>query len=179
MPTWLRSAAACYGPSPPNALTARVERCVSLIVIAIGGHLLLQHSYFGRALRAIGSNERAAEVAGFSVAGMKTVAFIVTGVLAGTAAIFLTGMLSTANGIMATGLELSAITIVVVGGTSLRGGQASMLGTFVAALFVGLMANAMNLMRIDSYWQYFATGLILIAALLLGKLRTASRIRGE
>lgn len=152
---------------------------IALVLFAIGGHLLLQHTYFGRSLRAVGSNERAATVAGFSADGIKIAAFVITGLLTAIAAVFLTGMLSSANGVMANGLELSAITIAVVGGTALRGGRATMLGTFVAAVFVGLVNNALNLMRVDGYWQYIATGLVLIAALLLGRLRTESRIRGE
>lgn len=152
---------------------------IVLVVLAVAAHLLLSRTYFGRAVRAVGSNERAATSAGFSVDDVKIAAFVLTGALTGVAAVFLTGLLSSANGIMASGLELSAITIAVVGGTALRGGQATMAGTFLAACFVGLVNNALNLTRVDAYWQYIATGAVLVIALLLGRLKNDSRIRGE
>jgi len=77
----------------------------------------------------------------------------------------LTGELSSANAIMATGYELSAIAIVVVGGTSLKGGSGTVSGSFTGALFFSVINNALNIFGVGAYWQYVISGVLLITAI--------------
>lgn len=146
---------------------------VFLVFVAVAAlsHLLLHRTHFGRALRAAGSNEAATRMAGVNVERVRQLAFVITGLLSGVAAVFLAGLLSSANGTIATGIELNAIAIAVVGGTALRGGSGSLLGTFTAALLIGIVNNALNLLRVEPYWQYVAVGLVLVVALVFGNLR--------
>lgn len=146
--------------------------------VAVLSHLLLHRTYFGRQLRAIGSSEVAAGMAGIGVARVKVIAFALTGLFTAIAAVGLSGLLSTANATMATGLELNAIAIAVVGGTALRGGQGTLLGTFTGALIFSILNNALNLFHVDPYWQYLAVGLVLVAAIALGAARRTGAVRG-
>jgi ribose/xylose/arabinose/galactoside ABC-type transport system permease subunit len=134
-------------------------------------HVVLSRTTYGRFIRAAGSNEIAAQVGGIRVDRVRIVAFAILGVCVGLAAVILTAYLSSANAIMAQGYELRVIAAAVVGGTSLRGGSYTLLGTFTGALFFTVISNAMNMYNVGAYWQYVAVGLIIIIALGLDALR--------
>jgi ribose transport system permease protein len=141
---------------------------IILIVLAAVAYFVLYWTHFGRAIRAIGSNERAARLAGIPVNLVKVAAFVIGGLLFAVAGVFLSGELSSASGPMAAGFELNAIAAVVVGGTSLRGGQATMFGTVIGAMLFSMLSNALNLLNVSSYWQYVLTGAVLAVAVALG-----------
>lgn len=149
-------------------------------LLACATWLLLRRSYPGRAARAMGSNERAAVLAGVPVNRTKVLMFVFAGTCAALAGVFIAGRLSSAEGNMATGIEMSVIAAVVVGGTSLRGGRATMVGTVVGALLFAVLANALNLFGVASYWQYVVTGTVLITAIALGSRKSSDlEVRGE
>jgi ribose/xylose/arabinose/galactoside ABC-type transport system permease subunit len=135
----------------------------------IGVYLLcafvLHRTSYGRFIRAVGSNEIASVVAGIAVDRVRIVAFMLVGLCTALAGVFLTAYLSSAQAIMATGYELRIIAVAVVGGTSLNGGQGTLLGSFTGALFFTVISNALNLFGVGAYWQYVAVGVIIIAAL--------------
>ncbi len=134
-------------------------------------HVVLSRTTYGRFIRASGSNETAAQVSGIRVDRVRIFAFAILGVCVGLAAVVLTGYLSSANAIMAQGYELRVIAAAVVGGTSLRGGSYTLLGTFTGALFFTVISNALNMYNVGAYWQYVAVGLIIVIALGLDALR--------
>ena len=142
-----------------------------MIVTYLVLHVVLSRTTYGRFIRASGSNETAAQVSGIRVDRVRIFAFAILGVCVGLAAVVLTGYLSSANAIMAQGYELRVIAAAVVGGTSLRGGSYTLLGTFTGALFFTVISNAMNMYNVGAYWQYVAVGLIIIIALGLDALR--------
>ncbi len=142
-----------------------------MVVVYALTYLVLRLTKYGRYMRAVGSNEAAARAAGLPSDRVRIAAFIAVGVCTATAAVLLTAMLSSANAVMATGFELSVISVVVVGGTSLKGGQGTLLGSFTGAIFFAVIANALNMFGVDAYWQYIAVGLILIIALAIDALR--------
>ena len=86
--------------------------------------------------------------------------------LAGTAGILTTARFGTSSVTIGTGVELRVITATIIGGASLNGGEGSVFGAFLGALFMGVLANALNLLGVDVYWQNLITGLILIIAVL-------------
>jgi len=150
-----------------------------LLVLAVLTYLLLNRTYFGRTLRAFGSNERAARLAGMPVARTKVLVFVVAGVCFALAGVFMGGRLASAEGTMAIGFEMDVIAAVVVGGTALRGGRGTVFGTLVGALLFAVLANALNLLGIASYWQYVLTGTVLVAAIAIGaRRRSAAEVRG-
>jgi ribose transport system permease protein len=134
-------------------------------------HVVLTRTTYGRNIRAVGSNELAGRAGGLRVDRVRIVAFALLGLCVGVAAVLLTAYLSSANGIMAQGYELRVIAAAVVGGTSLKGGSGTLLGTFTGALFFTLISNALNMYNIGAYWQYVAVGLIIVIALGLDAMR--------
>ena len=132
---------------------------------------LLRYTRLGRYTYATGSNEKAARLAGVNTDRIKTAAYIFSGLTAALAAIMLTSRLNAAETTAGAGYELSVIAAVVIGGTSLMGGRGSVWGTLLGALLIGTINNAMNLLLISSYWQLIVRGAIIVAAVLLDRLR--------
>lgn len=153
---------------------------LTLAVVAALTWVVLFRSEFGRQLRAIGSNERAAQLAGVGVNATRIAAFAIAGGLFALAGAFLAGRLSSAEGNMSIGVEMGVIAAVVVGGTSLRGGRGTVLGVILGAILFAWLANALNMLGVASYWQYVVTGSVLAAAVALGvRSSRQAAIRGE
>jgi D-xylose transport system permease protein len=148
---------------------------IAAIATALGAVLLAQ-SRLGRYAVAIGGNAEAARLSGVPVERVTIAIYLLTGVLTAVA-----GMVAAArtNGVTPgnAGLtrELHVISAVVIGGTSLNGGRATMIGTVIGALVFGTLSNGMNLMNINSNWQLIFTGMILLGASLLDSLSTKKR----
>ncbi len=144
----------------------------SLIFIAIlvVAALALRYTPFGRAVYAIGSNEEAARLSGIAVGRVKTLVYIISGATAGIGAIMYCSQFASAPPIAGEGYELDAIAAVVVGGTSLFGGQGGVIGTFFGALIIGILSNILNLMGVSPFAQPLAKGaLIILAVLIVGR----------
>jgi ribose transport system permease protein len=142
-----------------------------MIVIYLACYGILRYTTYGRFIRAVGSNPIAAKAAGLPVDRVRIFAFAMVGLCTALAGVLLTSMLSSANAIMATGFELQVIAVVVVGGTSLAGGQGTLFGSITGAVFFAVINNALNMFGVAAYWQYVAVGLILVTALGIGALR--------
>jgi len=152
---------------------------IVFIAVAILTYALLYKTYFGRTVRAFGSNERAAVLAGLPVKRTKVLAFVFAGICFALAGVFMSGRLASAEGNMAIGFEMNVIAAVVVGGTALRGGRGTAFGTFVGAILFAVLNNALNLLGVASYWQYVLTGTVLVAAIAIGARRASSaEVRG-
>jgi ribose transport system permease protein len=143
-----------------------------IILLLVSGmcYFILRRLHIGRWIRAAGSNLRAAHVAGVDLQWIYLVLFTLTGALTGLAGIILSGYLASAIATQAPNYNLAVISAVVVGGTSLRGGEGSLVGTLLAAWLFAMVNNGLILYGVDSYWQYLATGVVLVAALTLGVL---------
>jgi ribose transport system permease protein len=136
-----------------------------MIVAYLVAYAILRFLTFGRYLRAIGSNERAAKVAGLPVDRVRVFAFALVGLFTALAGVILSATLSSANATMAIGYELTVIAVVVIGGTRLSGGSGTLAGSFTGALLFALISNGLNMFGVGAYWQYVAVGLVLITAL--------------
>ncbi|MCR9138762.1 MAG: ABC transporter permease [Alphaproteobacteria bacterium] len=130
----------------------------------IGGYFILTRTYFGRYTIAIGSNPEASEMSGVSVDRHRIHAYVLMGAMAGLAGIMLTGKLNAVQATSAPYFNLHVIAAVVVGGTSLFGGRASMLGSFAGVLLLSMMINALVTLRIEFFWQSVASGVVIIAS---------------
>ncbi|HEX3775020.1 MAG TPA: hypothetical protein VHV51_11185 [Polyangiaceae bacterium] len=144
------------------------------VLVSLGG-LMLRASRVGRYAFAIGGNQEAARLSGIPVTRVKVIVYLMTAVLTAVAA-----MISAArtNGVTPGNMglirELHVITAVVIGGTSLSGGRATMLGTLLGALIFGTLSNGMNLLNVNSNWQLILTGAILLGASTLDSLAIRS-----
>ncbi len=125
---------------------------------------------FGRHVFAIGSNERAARLSGINVERVKTMVYVLSGLLVGVAAVIniaRIGSMDYANA--GSGYEMDAIAAVVVGGTSMSGGRGSIIGTVLGMLIIAVMNNLLNLIGVPPFLREAFKGLIVIVAVLLQK----------
>jgi ribose transport system permease protein len=136
---------------------------------------LLKHTRFGRYALAIGSNEEGARLSGIKVDSYKIAHYLVLGVLAAAAGVVLTGRLGAAQATMAVGLEFQAIAAVVVGGTSLFGGEAKLGGSVGGAILVGVLRNGLLLRSVDTNWINIIIGVAMVASVAFDGLRRFRR----
>jgi len=147
-----------------------------LTFLVIAGDLLLRNSRFFRQSYYIGGNEDAARLSGIDVDLVKIFNYCLVGVLAGVAGLLLTARFGSSSVTVGSGIELRVITASIIGGASLNGGEGSVLGAFLGALFMGMLANALNLLGVDVYYQNFITGLILILAVVFDVLNERRKL---
>ena len=132
--------------------------------VALVVFLLVKYSRFGIYVRAIGSYEQGAKNQGISVERVKFYVYTIGSLLAVLAGIVITARLGNGTPNAGEGFALDVITAVVLGGTSLFGGNAKIPGTIIGALFVGFARNGLNLMGVSPFWSQVVTGLILVIA---------------
>jgi len=137
------------------------------IATMIGGYWILRKTYFGRYTVAIGSNPDAAEMTGIAVNRHKIYAYVLMGAAAALAGVMLTGKLNAIQATSAPYFNLHVIAAVVVGGTSLFGGRASMIGSFAGVLLLSMMINALVTLRIEFFWQSVASGVVIVSSVAL------------
>ena len=148
-----------------NALVLGLPLMVWVMVLMVAiGDFLLRRSTFFRQIYFVGSSERAARLSGIRVDFVRVVAYVVTAVLAALAGILLASRLMSGTPTAGSGLELQVLAAAVIGGASLRGGEGSVLGAFLDAVFVALINNAMTMLAVSIYWQMIITGAVLVAA---------------
>ncbi|MGN9810428.1 ABC transporter permease [Micromonospora sp. BQ11] len=130
---------------------------------------------FGRWVCAVGSNREAARVSGLPVDRIRIAVYVLVGVAGGFWGLLIASQLQKGNGQLGLGFELDAITVVVLGGTALLGGRASIIGTVLGAVLIETIRNGLNLLNTPPAFQRISVGLLLIAALaLLGLRRRAT-----
>ena len=149
-----------------EVLAVPVPVLVMAVVYAIA-HFTLRRTPFGRYVFAIGGNEEAALLSGVRVRLHKTMVYGVSGLLSALAACVLTARLNSAQPIAGINYELDAIAATVIGGTSLMGGQGSVIGTLIGALIMGVLRNGLNLLGVSSFVQQLVIGLVIIIAVLM------------
>jgi len=147
------------------------------IMLVIAGDILLRKARFFRQNYYIGGNEKAALLSGISVDMMKTLNYMITGLLAAVAGIVMTSRLGAASVTAGTGLELRVITAVIIGGASLQGGEGSVIGAFLGSVLMALITNALTLLGVDIYWQTFVIGATLLIAVLIDRMGKIRRER--
>ncbi len=135
-------------------------------------HLILTKTQLGRRVYAIGDNKRAAFLAGIHVNKNIMVFFILNGFFVGLAALLMIARVGAAQPSTGAGMELQAIGSVVIGGAPMTGGRGSILGTFFGVLLWGVVANSLNMMRVNPYFQQVTIGLLIVMAVAVSSLRS-------
>ncbi|MBS1983770.1 MAG: hypothetical protein JST16_06320 [Bdellovibrionales bacterium] len=133
-------------------------------VVAFAGSWILNRTRFGRYIYAVGGNAEAARLAGIPVRGVIFAVFAVMSVLAALSGVILTARLNGATPTAGNLFELDAIAAVVIGGTSLRGGKGSVLGSLIGAFIIESLNNGMSLMNVPTFYQMPMKGAIVILA---------------
>lgn len=143
---------------------------IVFIALLLSAFFVLRYTPFGRSVYALGSNEEAARLSGIAVGRVKALVYVISGATAGIAAILYGSQFASAAPIAGEGYELDAIAAVVVGGTSLFGGQGGVMGTFLGTLIIGILSNILNLTGVSPFAQPLAKGaLIIVAVWIVGR----------
>lgn len=147
------------GPIPVPVL-------ILALVIAVV-HFVMSSTVFGREVYALGGNEEAARYSGINVERRRMLVYISMGLLSAVTGIVLTSRLGSADPTAGVGFETDAIAAVVIGGTSMSGGEGSVIGSLIGALIIGVMNNGLNLLNVSPYYQQIFKGLIVVLAVLM------------
>lgn len=145
-----------------------IPAIITVIVFAIAAYALTQ-TRFGRYLYALGGNEDSARLSGINTDKIKAMAYVISGFAASIAGVIATSRIGSASPTAGTGFELDAIAAVVIGGTSLSGGEGRISGTIIGALIIGVLNNGLNLMNVSPFYQSIVKGLVILVAVLLDK----------
>jgi ribose transport system permease protein len=156
--------------------TDRLPFNIPLAVLILVGAVLvfwvaMRYTTYGRSMYAIGANPVAARLVGIRTKRAIFWGFVLSGLCFAIGGLILTSQLSAASPQAATGLELSVVTAIVLGGSSLTGGRGSVIGTFVGLLIIGVLNDGLILLNVNSYWQDVAQGALLIFAVSVDRLR--------
>lgn len=138
-----------------------------IIAVIIVSSFILNKTQLGRHIYAVGGNREAAKYSGINVKKVTFFVFLYSALLASIAGILTVGRTFTATMILGEGAETDAIAAVVIGGTSMSGGKGSILGTVIGVIIIGVLNNGMNLLGIDSSWQYVVQGIVILMAVYL------------
>lgn len=143
-----------------------------IMVVTFGvAAYVLKYTRYGRYVYAIGGNRNCAKLSGINVKKMECITYIISGFCCGIAAIVLTARLDSAVPTNADGAEMDAIAAVVIGGTSMTGGEGSLVGTVIGVLIIGVIANGMNLLNISQGSQRMVKGAIIVLAVVIDVIR--------
>lgn len=137
---------------------------IIFIGLAILGSIILKKTILGRQILATGNSENASYLSGIDVLKVKIIVFAMVGIFTAIAAILISSRLWSANADMKSGYEFDVIAVVVLGGTSLKGGKGSMLDTAIASVFFASIYTGMNMFHIGAYMQKVVEGIILVVA---------------
>lgn len=159
---WLGRGADLFGI--PNAV-------VLMLMLYVAAHFLMSRMKMGRHLYAVGGNPEAARLSGAPVKRVLLFAYVASGVLAGLGGVVMASQLRSGSPTYGQMYELYTIAAVVVGGTSLAGGEGKMFGTLIGAFIIAVIQNGMNLKGVEPYTQRVVLGLVILIAVLLDRLR--------
>lgn len=134
------------------------------IATIIAGYFLLHKTIIGFRMKAVGGNANAAKAVGINVNAVKIIAFSILGVLAGLAGMVNLAFLTNVQGTTGQGMELNVIAATVIGGTSIAGGEGSIVGTVVGVLIMGVLNNGLILIGVSTFVQTICIGAVIIGA---------------
>ena len=141
-----------------------------LILYALA-HWVMSSMIFGRYIYAVGGNVQAARLSGIPVGRTTVAVYVISGLLAGLGGVIMASRLKSGAGTYGITYELSVIASVVIGGTSLSGGEGKILGTLIGSLIIAVILNGMNLTGVGAHPQDIVLGLVILFAVLLDRLR--------
>ena len=155
-------------PGVPNGVSI-------LILLAIVAGVVMNKTAVGRYALAIGSNKEATRISGVNTRRWEVLAYIICGVFTGVSGILMSSRLSAAQPTLGQGYEMYAIAAAVIGGTSLRGGRASVFGAVIGAVTIQTIFNGLTVMGVQDQWQKVVLGLVVLIAVLVDIMRRGGK----
>lgn len=150
---------------------------IFFLAMVIIGQVVLKYTRYGRWIYALGGNPEASRLSGLNVKLLTTSVYVISGFCAGLAGFLLTSRLNSAEQVAGQGYELQAIAAVVIGGTSLFGGQGGMVGTLIGAMLIGVLNNGLVILNVSPYYQQIVIGAIIVLSVYIDQL-AKQRSRG-
>ena len=144
---------------------------VYLVVFGLISSFILRKMVVGRQIFAVGSNEEAARLSGIKTDRIRIFAYAFSGLMASIAGIIMTARINSGQPTIGVAYEANAIAAAVIGGASMSGGHGSISGTILGAFVMSVLMSGLNLLNVSQNWQLFATGLVMIFAVYLDKVR--------
>lgn len=138
---------------------------IIMLVLLVVCSILMSRTYFGQYVYALGGNQEAAKLAGINVKKVKYIISTLAGALVALSAIILTARLGSAHSNTGPGTEFTAITGILLGGVSVRGGEGRMSSVFAGVLIISILTNGMQLANLDTYYQFIVKGVIMLVAI--------------
>ncbi|MEG1604591.1 MAG: ABC transporter permease [Clostridia bacterium] len=142
-----------------------------MLMVFVLGWYCLRYTRAGRFTYALGGNENCAKLSGINIERTKCLVYTISGLCCGVAALLLTSRLDSAVPTNAEGQEMDAIAAVVIGGTSMKGGEGGMIGTLIGIMIIGVIANGLNLLGVAQGPQKMVKGLIIVIAVIIDVMR--------
>ena len=146
-----------------------------LLVLLAG---MMHRTTLGRAIYSVGGNAEAARLAGISIPAVTVIVYGISGLCGALAGVIEAGRFMAATPTTGSTIPLTAVAAVLLGGTSLKGGEGGLAGTVAGVLVIGVLQNGVDLLGLNSYWQGVVTGLVLVAAVSLDQFRYLRPPRG-
>ena len=147
---------------------------VILVIVLIITAIIMNKTKMGRHMYAVGGNQQAAEFSGIKVEKVKFFVHAFSGLMAGLAGIVLASRMYSGQPTAGDGAEMDAIA-AVVGGTSMAGGSGKIGGTIIGGLIIGVLNNGLNLLNVNSFWQYVVKGVVILLAVFLDYFRNKGK----
>ena len=135
-----------------------------MIIVFILSFILLEKTYFGRHIYAVGGNQEAARLSGINTAKVQMICYIVCSVLASLAGIIMASRVNSGQPSVGVGFEMDAITASVLGGVSLMGGEGRLVNVAAGVLIMGILSNGMVMLDLTEYTQWVVKGVVLLFA---------------
>jgi inositol transport system permease protein len=148
---------------------------ILFLLFALLAHIILRYTRYGRHIYAIGGNPEAARLSGLNVVLLTVSVYVIVGFFAGLGGFVLSSRLNSSEAVAGTGYELTVIASVVIGGTSLFGGEGQVVGTVIGSLLIGVLINGLVLMNVSSYVQQIIIGVIIVLAVWFDRFVKARR----
>ena len=148
---------------------------VILVIVLIITAIIMNKTKMGRHMYAVGGNQQAAEFSGIKVEKVKFFVHAFSGLMAGLAGIVLASRMYSGQPTAGDGAEMDAIAAVVVCGTSMAGGSGKIGGTIIGGLIIGVLNNGLNLLNVNSFWQYVVKGVVILLAVFLDYFRNKGK----
>lgn len=142
-----------------------------MFIFVIMAYFILNKTQLGRNIYAVGGNPVAARFSGVNIRRVKIFVWTLSGFLGAFAGVVLASRMSSGQPAVGLGFETDAIAAAVLGGTSMYGGVGRIGGVFVGCLVIGVISNGLNLLHVNSYWQYVAKGIIILVAVMFDEYR--------
>jgi ribose/xylose/arabinose/galactoside ABC-type transport system permease subunit len=146
-----------------------------LIFVVLVSFTIMNYTKFGRRVVAIGSNEQNAFLSGINVSRYKLAMYSIAGIFCAVAAVIFSSRIDSITVNAGSGYETRALTAAIIGGITFEGGRGTIPGAFLGCLFMGVLSNAMSILRVPTYTQTMITGIIVVVAVVISNINNLKK----